>query len=156
MTSKKTWAVVVAQLVERMLPIPEVRSLNPVIGKNLYWTFFVNCIEKTKMKIKRPGMSHLKKYKMKDMAKFFLKKVGQPQPIFLFFSKNNLQKKTVYFSGIRTQIVGVEGEHADHLTTTTTHGPPPRCVKVYPPPLLSVTKFGECFPVWQFWRVYLE
>ena len=90
------------------------------------------------------------------MAKFFLKKVGQPQPIFLFFSKNNLQKKTVYFSGIRTQIVGVEGEHADHLTTTTTHGPPPRCVKVYPPPLLSVTKFGECFPVWQFWRVYLE
>ena len=23
------------------------------------------------------------------------------------------------FSGIRTQIVGIEGEHADHLTTTT-------------------------------------
>ena len=30
------WAVVVAQLVEWSLPIPEVRSLNPVIGKNLY------------------------------------------------------------------------------------------------------------------------
>ena len=30
------WVVVVAQLVERSLPIPEVRSLNPVIGKNLY------------------------------------------------------------------------------------------------------------------------
>ena len=29
------WAVVVAQLVERSLPIPEVRSSNPVIGKNL-------------------------------------------------------------------------------------------------------------------------
>ena len=28
------WAVVVAQLVERLLPTPEVRSLNPVIGKN--------------------------------------------------------------------------------------------------------------------------
>ena len=28
--------VVVAQLVERSLPIPEVRSLNPVIGKNLF------------------------------------------------------------------------------------------------------------------------
>ena len=30
------WAVVVAQLVERLLLIPEVRSLNPVIAKNLY------------------------------------------------------------------------------------------------------------------------
>ena len=27
-------AVVVAQLVERLLPIPEVRGSNPVIGKN--------------------------------------------------------------------------------------------------------------------------
>ena len=30
-----TWEVVVAQLVERSLPIPEVRGLSPVIGKNL-------------------------------------------------------------------------------------------------------------------------
>ena len=29
------WAVVVAQLVEWLLPIPEVRGSNPVIGKNL-------------------------------------------------------------------------------------------------------------------------
>ena len=29
-------AVVVAQLVERLLPIPEVYGLNPVFGKNLY------------------------------------------------------------------------------------------------------------------------
>ena len=29
------WAVVVAQLVEQSLPIPEVRGSNPVIGKNL-------------------------------------------------------------------------------------------------------------------------
>ena len=42
-----------AQLVERSLPIPEVRSLNPVIGKHLYLTLFaVNCIEKTKIKEK--------------------------------------------------------------------------------------------------------
>ena len=27
------WAVVVAQLVERLLPLQEVRGLNPVIGK---------------------------------------------------------------------------------------------------------------------------
>ena len=30
------WTVVVAQLVEQSLLIPEVCSLNPVIGKNLY------------------------------------------------------------------------------------------------------------------------
>ena len=38
--------------------------------------------------------------------------------IFVLF-KHNLYRKTVGISGIRTRIVGVEGEHADHLTTTT-------------------------------------
>ena len=55
------WAVVVAQLVERLLPMPEVCGLNPVIGKLLYLTFSclptVNYIEKTKIKKKRPGMA---------------------------------------------------------------------------------------------------
>ena len=51
-------AVFVAQLVERLLLIPEVRSSNPVNNKNLYWTFTVNCIEKTKIKKKMPGMAH--------------------------------------------------------------------------------------------------
>ena len=32
-------AMVVAQLVKRSLPTPEVRSSNPVIGKLLHWTF---------------------------------------------------------------------------------------------------------------------
>ena len=50
-----------AQLVERLLPIPEVRGSNPVIGKNLYRTFTVNCIEKTKIKEKRAEMAHFKK-----------------------------------------------------------------------------------------------
>ena len=45
-----------AQLVERLLRISEVRGLNPVMGKNLYCTFTINCIEKTKTKKKRPGM----------------------------------------------------------------------------------------------------
>ena len=31
--SARFWAVVVVKLVERSLPIPEVRGLNPVIGK---------------------------------------------------------------------------------------------------------------------------
>ena len=56
-----TRAVVVAQLVEWSLPIPGVSCLNPVIGKHLKCTFTVNCIEKTKIKKKRPRMDHLKK-----------------------------------------------------------------------------------------------
>ena len=50
----------------------------------------------------------------------FVKKRANPASFlfFLFFSNTNLEK-TVVLSGIRTWIVRVEGEHADHLTTTT-------------------------------------
>ena len=44
--------------------------------------------------------------------------------LFLFISRSfqtQFYRKTLGFSGIRTWIVGVEGEHADHLTTTTAH-----------------------------------
>ena len=50
-----------AQLVEWLLPIPKVRSSNPVIVKNIYWTFTVNCTEKTKIKKKRPRITHFLK-----------------------------------------------------------------------------------------------
>ena len=53
-------AVVVAQLVEWLIPIAEVCSSNPVISKHLYCTFSVNCIEKTKIKKKRPRIAHFK------------------------------------------------------------------------------------------------
>ena len=36
----QTYLVVVAHLVDRSLPIPEVRGSNLVIGKKLYWTFY--------------------------------------------------------------------------------------------------------------------
>ena len=50
-----------AQLVEQLLPIPEVSSSNPVIGKiYIEHLFSVKCIEKTKFKKNRPGMAHLK------------------------------------------------------------------------------------------------
>ena len=49
-------AEVVAQLVERLLPKPEIRISNPDIGKKLSTKF---TIEKTKIKKKRPGMAHL-------------------------------------------------------------------------------------------------
>ena len=43
-------AVVVAQLVQRLLPIPEVCSSNPVIGKiYIVYVFIINCFEKTKI-----------------------------------------------------------------------------------------------------------
>ena len=60
-----------AQLVEQLLPIPEVRSSSPVIGKHLCWTFTVNCTEKTKIKKKRPGMTLLKNILERQLAEFF-------------------------------------------------------------------------------------
>ena len=39
--------------------------------------------------------------------------------LFSFFSNTSLTEKTVGFNRIRTQIVRVEDEHTDHLTTTT-------------------------------------
>ena len=51
-------AVVVALMVEWSLQIPEVRGSNPVISKHLCRTFTVDCIEKTKIKKKSPGMVH--------------------------------------------------------------------------------------------------
>ena len=49
--------------------------------------------------------------------------MGQPRPLFLYsrsFQTQILHKKTVGLRGIRTRIVGVEGEHVDHLATSTT------------------------------------
>ena len=48
------WAVAVAQLAERLLPIPEICGSNPVISK------FLNCVEKTKIKKKRPKKAILR------------------------------------------------------------------------------------------------
>ena len=47
--------------------------------------------------------------------------MGQPRPLirlFLLFS-TTIFLKIVRVSGIRTRIVGVEGEHADHWTNTS-------------------------------------
>ena len=47
--------------------------------------------------------------------------MGQPRLFLFIFVRFNhkLYRKTVGISGIGTRIVGVEGEHADHLTITT-------------------------------------
>ena len=59
---------------------------------------------------------------VKNNKTCFVKKMGLPRPLFVYFCSFQtqiLEKKTVDVSGIRTWIVGVEGEQADHLTTTT-------------------------------------
>ena len=54
-------AVVVAQLVEQLLPIPEVRGSNTVDGKIYIEHFLLSTfVGKTKIKKKWPGMAHLK------------------------------------------------------------------------------------------------
>ena len=72
MSLKINGAVVVAQLVERSLLTPEIHGLNPVIGKNLYWMFFVNSIKKTKIKKKRPGLVHFLKINVNNFPFFLL------------------------------------------------------------------------------------
>ena len=39
-----------------------------------------------------------------------------------------LFKQTVGFSGIQAEIIGIQGEHADHLTTTTAQFDPSLCL----------------------------
>ena len=61
--SFKNMAVVVAQLVEQSLPIPEVQGSNPVIGKiYIEHLLTVNCIEKTEIKKKEAGNGSLKNF----------------------------------------------------------------------------------------------
>ena len=57
-------AVVVAQLVEQLLPILEVRCSNPVIGKIYIEHFTVNCVEKTNIEKKAGNGPLLKNWFM--------------------------------------------------------------------------------------------
>ena len=43
-------------------------------------------------------------------------KVGKPRPIFVCSLQSQFYT-TVGFNGIRTRIIGVEGRHAEHLST---------------------------------------
>ena len=74
------------------------------------------CVFENIMK-KRPGLAHLKIKADLSLAE----SSTNEQSILVNFSsfQKQILQKTVGFSGIQTQIVGVEGEHADHLTTTT-------------------------------------
>ena len=52
---------------------------------------------------------------------FFKKRANPGLFLFILVFSITIYRKIVDLSGIRTRIVGVEGEHADHLTTTTAH-----------------------------------
>ena len=81
------WAVVMAELVKRLLPIPEVCCSNPVIANFCFEHLFtVNWIEKTKIKKKRPGMPIFKKYLLVCGTGGFCLKwhVGSTSTIFIF------------------------------------------------------------------------
>ena len=58
-----------------------------------------------------------------DDLKCFFSFFKWPTPasfcLFSFFSNTKFTEKTVGVSGIQSWIVGEEGEHADHLTTTS-------------------------------------
>ena len=63
--------MVVAQLVKRLLPTPEVRGSFPIGDINID-QYSTNCnVEKTKIKKKRPGMAHFLKSMSRVFAKVF-------------------------------------------------------------------------------------
>ena len=69
--------------------------------------------------------------------------MGQTRALFVYFRyfQTIFKIKTVDFSRIRTRIVEVEGEHGDHLTTTTAQSK--QVFKTY---LASVRFLGfQCF-----------
>ena len=81
-----------AQLVERSLAIPQVRCSNPVIDKIYFEHLYtVNCIAKTKIKKKRPGMAVFFKKKHQIEISFFLRL----DSIFDRSKEKNLQE--IYF-----------------------------------------------------------
>ena len=94
-------AVILNYLFFTLLPIPFIKPIEKVLRNSilLYCTF--------RLRSDRLSLS------------IFFKKIG-PTPIsfclFLFFSLTILKKN---FRGFQTLIVEVEGDHVDHLTTTT-------------------------------------
>ena len=68
-------ALVVAQLVEQSLPIPEVCGSNPIIGKNLYWTFYCQLYWKYENKEKEAGKGPIFKKQNQVIAETVPQKV---------------------------------------------------------------------------------
>ena len=110
-----------AQLVERSLPISEVRGSNPVIGKNLYRTFTVNCIEKTKIKKKRPGNAHFLKDLCFEKNENKQKEAGIGPFLKTRFGASNVASKFVNLFRLASRVllgtcIGVKGYRGRYFT----------------------------------------
>ena len=93
--------MVVAQLVVRSLPSPEIRGSNPVIGKILSTNLSTNSIiEKTKIKKKEAGNGHLFEHSIRTTNPI-LKVQGE---IWHLISIGYFGKNYFFCSGIRTQV----------------------------------------------------
>ena len=94
-----------AQLEERLLPIPEVRSLNPVVDKNyIDHLFTVNCIEKVTIKKKRPGRARLKFLLKKELKlNFSLCQMGEV--LFRAFEREREERESTSDEQFKTKTV---------------------------------------------------
>ena len=103
-------------------------------GFDIFFTFICSkncnvCFKRPKINEKEAGFGPF--YKRFIIEQYFTAKgttllKNGPTPAlfvnFCSFQTQNLQTKTLGFTGIRARVVVVEGEHADHLTTTTAQG----------------------------------
>ena len=85
--------VVVVQLVERSLPIPEVCGLNPVTGK-IYLEHLCTCLLSTvlkrqKINKKRPEMAHFKKKSNIKKSLIYLVKLYYFHPMKTLYLQSN-------------------------------------------------------------------
>ena len=126
-------AVVVAQLVERSLPIPEVRGSNPVIGKiYLYWTFVYCqlCIEKTKIKKKEAGFGI--GYKLTSVLKlpfwavFELGRTYLTEILLNYFTRSTNQYPNLVF-------IPLHSHHSGSVWSHQCSGPSPQPTACRPP-----------------------
>ena len=62
----------VAQLVERLLQLPEIRGSNPAIGKYIFNQLYLICIEKTKRIGKETRNGNLFKWSNPGLFCFFM------------------------------------------------------------------------------------
>ena len=85
--------------------------VNERLGE-LWWMFWFKTLKTVKIFSFQVSSSHFYKWVNPSLLLF----------IFVLF------KQTVVFSGIQTEIIGIQGVHADHLTTTTAQFDPSLCL----------------------------
>ena len=75
--------------------------------------------------------TYLAKQTLNPSDTCFLLGKSRPFSYFRSFQTMRCRLKRIDCNGTRTRIVGVEGDHSDHLTTTTTHQVPLEIESLY-------------------------